>query len=402
MYRRRRERRQPAAVRSRILVPFPGSSLKILVVIANYGTGNDRYLAQLLAEYRAMPYDLRIIVTSNLEKDLGDDVEVKTGLPSSDPWSLPFAHQRIFAENADLFDLYIYSEDDILLTAKNVDAFLRATTVLPDNKIAGFLRTEIGPDGERYFPDVHSSFHWDPGSVTQTEGLRHAAFSCDHSGCYAVTRQQLRTMLSSRRFPAQPRSSINGMAETAATDCYTRCGLTRVICYSELESFLVPHLSNKYLGTAFDCAEREFAIQITALDEILLGRRSTRELLNTETSLPLLRWSKDYYEPPRTQLLELIDPSCRTVLSVGCGWGKLEGECLALGLKVTAIPLDSVIAKCAEARKVKTLTPSLDLALAELEISALTASSFLICCIWSVVHRHGFLRSRKNLDPPGR
>ena len=53
--------------------------MKILVAIASYGTGNDRYLRQLLATYRAMPYAVHIVVLSNVPRDLGPDVEVIVG-----------------------------------------------------------------------------------------------------------------------------------------------------------------------------------------------------------------------------------------------------------------------------------------------------------------------------------
>src|SRR5271154_2180398 len=113
--------------------------MKILVTIANYGTKNDQYLARLLAEYKSMDHDVQVVVTRNEPKDLGPDVEVMVGLPTRDPWSLPFAHQPVLAARVDDYDLFIYSEDDILITARNIEAFLSATEVLPPDKIAGFL-----------------------------------------------------------------------------------------------------------------------------------------------------------------------------------------------------------------------------------------------------------------------
>ena len=34
--------------------------MKILTVIASYGTNNDQYLQQLIDEYRKMPYEIDI------------------------------------------------------------------------------------------------------------------------------------------------------------------------------------------------------------------------------------------------------------------------------------------------------------------------------------------------------
>lgn len=79
-------------------VPFrsPGQVLEkgfsILVAIANYGTGNRQHLERLISAYRAMRARVDIVVLSNIPKDLGTGVEVRVGLPSPNPWSLPFAH----------------------------------------------------------------------------------------------------------------------------------------------------------------------------------------------------------------------------------------------------------------------------------------------------------------------
>src|ERR1700719_3961404 len=113
--------------------------MKILVAIASYGTNKDSYLRQLIAEYRGMSYHVDIVVVSNISKDLGDAVEVSVGLPAKDPWSLPFAHKRIFADRLEQYDLFIYSEDDTLITERHIENFVKATRVLKDDEIAGFL-----------------------------------------------------------------------------------------------------------------------------------------------------------------------------------------------------------------------------------------------------------------------
>ena len=118
------------------------SIMKILVAIASYGTNNDQYLQQLIDEYSSMPYLVDIVVVSNIPKALGKEVEVVVGLPSKNPWSLPFAHKRIFIARQNHYDLFIYSEDDTLITQQNIEAFLQVTALLNSNEIAGFLRSE--------------------------------------------------------------------------------------------------------------------------------------------------------------------------------------------------------------------------------------------------------------------
>src|SRR5689334_14618755 len=113
---------------------------RLLVVIASYGTKNDQFLARVLAEYRAMRYHVDIVVLSNVQKDLGQDVEVRVGLPAKDPWSLPFGHKHIFASRRDAYDLYLYTEDDMLVTERNIEAFRRVGDLLPVDEVAGFFQ----------------------------------------------------------------------------------------------------------------------------------------------------------------------------------------------------------------------------------------------------------------------
>ena len=63
------------------------------------------------------------------------------------------------------YELFIYSEDDTLITEKNIDLFMEITQILPNKYIGGFIRYEISKSGRKYYPDFHNRFHWDPNSV---------------------------------------------------------------------------------------------------------------------------------------------------------------------------------------------------------------------------------------------
>jgi 2-polyprenyl-3-methyl-5-hydroxy-6-metoxy-1,4-benzoquinol methylase len=340
--------------------------MKILVAITSFGADNDQWLERLIQEYGSMVHKVDIVVLSNIARPVPPGVELIVGLPTKDPWSLPFAHKRILASRVDHYDLFIYSENDILITEKNIEAFLRATAVLHKDEIAGFLRVETDRTGRRYYPDVHSSFHWDPDSLVQRGGRTFAFFTCEHSGCFMLTRQQLQRAIDSGGFSVRPHSGKYDLACTAATDPYTQCGFRKMLCISELGLFLVSHLSNKYVGTSYDLDESDFDRQMEALYEVLSGKRTRARLLNTDTRFPLLRFSKSYYEPPRADILELIPAHTKSVVSVGCGWGAMEERLIGRGIQVKAIPMDSVISACAEARGIGTLSPDFESAWREL------------------------------------
>ena len=326
--------------------------MKILVAIASYGTGNATYLRRLIDEYRGMRFTVDIVVVSNIQKSLGPGIEVIVGLPSKDPWSLPFAHKKVFADRADHYDLFIYSEDDTLITERNICAFLKATEILPKDKIPGFLRSEVGPDGRKYYSTVHSHFHWEPSSVITFGNYSFAFFTNEHSACYLITREQLKEVIRSGNFVVGPHEGRYDLLVSAATDPYTQCGFRKMVCFSHLEDFTVQHLTNKYVGRIGVPAE-ELQQQIDALPKVARNGAPENPLFNPETMLLHGRWSKNYYEPCRNELVALVPRWARTVLSVGCGCGYTEAELVRKGMRVVGLPVDSVIAACAESRGVE-------------------------------------------------
>jgi SAM-dependent methyltransferase len=341
-------------------------SMRVLVVIANYGRKNQRYLERLLQEYRAMPFDIKVLVLSNISKDLGSDVEVSVGLPIKDPWSLPFGYKEIFARRFNEHDLFIYSEDDTLITERNISSFLRVTEILPENKIAGFLRYEIGPDGTKYYSTIHGTYHWDPNSVFKIGQYIFARHTNDHSACFILTREQLKKSIASGGFSLPPRKGRYDMLVTAATEPYTVCGMEKVICISHLENFCLRHLPDVYLGRIGIRASIA-DMEVEKLKGLLADDWIRGPLFKSESLLECSEWDAKYYEPARSDILSFVPGGVKRVLSVGCGCGSTEELLVEKGIEVVGIPMDCVVAVSSAARGVKTLSPSFSAPQRELE-----------------------------------
>ena len=318
--------------------------MRILVAIANYGDENRSYVERLIREYQDMPWNVDIVILSEKQKVFDSDVEVRVGLPSPDPWSLPFAHKRLFAERSRVYDLYIYSEDDTLITESHVTAFLNATRTIPAPRIVGFLRYEEGSDGKKYCSTAHSHFHWRPGSVEHFGDHTVAEFSNAHSAAFMLTRNQLNRAIASGGFVVPPHNEFYDLPCTAATDPYTQCGMRKVICVSHMDSFLLHHMPNKYVGRLGMPLE-EFVLQIPALTA--LSAACVGELFPIEKSHVPASYSKSYYESAEPKLVEAI-PSETRVFSVGAGTGALERALIEKGCDVSALSLDPVISSLAE------------------------------------------------------
>jgi len=339
--------------------------LKLLVTIASYGEKNIPYLKRLIATYQAMSMTVDVVVVSEAPKELARDVRVVVGLPSSNPWSLPFAHKRIFAENVDNYDLFIYSEDDIAVTSENIEAFLQTTSMLKQDEIPGFLRYEVDRSNRIWMPDVHSMFRWKPDSVVERAGQLFAEYSNEHAACYMVTSTQLKRAIDGGRFMTEPYEGKYDMICTPATDLYTQCGFRKLIAVSNLKPFLLHHLSDRYAGQ-MGLSFVEFEEQLRVLDSIQAGRHPATTLTEVESRMNRGEWSKGLYEKPRPALLDLVPTTAKTVLSVGCGWGAAEEELTARGFLVTVIPLDSVIGAFASRRGLTPLYGTLDQCLTNL------------------------------------
>ncbi|MGX5734879.1 class I SAM-dependent methyltransferase [Bosea thiooxidans] len=322
--------------------PTRTGRLSVLVALASYGTSNNRHLERLISEYQSMAFDVDVVILSNIDKKPAPGIECRVGLPSKDPWSLPFAHKSLFAERADRYDLFIYSEDDILITERQLRAFLEVTDVLHGDEIAGFIRMEKNAEGAISYPDMHDEFHWDAGSLRTRGSCVLASFTNEHAANYVLTRSQLKKAIASGGFLVAPYQWKHDLLCTAATDPYIQCGFTKLIPISRLDDFTVHHLSNKYAGK-FGVEEAEMRSQVDALLKLAAESTTPVPLLDRETKLWRRMFSKEYYERINQDVLSAIPTGARSVLSVGCGSGALESKLVESGLRVVAVPLDPVI-----------------------------------------------------------
>jgi 2-polyprenyl-3-methyl-5-hydroxy-6-metoxy-1,4-benzoquinol methylase len=337
--------------------------MRMLVAIANHGTKNQAYLARLLEAYRSMRHEVDLVVLSDAPKDLGPDIEVRVGAPTRNPWSLPFAHRRLFADRADAYDLFVYSEDDTLIEQQHVDAFVELNELLPEDEIPGFLRFEEHENRERSYCSIHSSYRWLPETVATHDGEVFASFSNEHSACYILTRDHLKRAIASGGFLVEAHEGEYDMLVSAATDPYTRCGLRRRICLSRVDDVLLHHLPNVYLGK-LGVTETEFRAQLRGLTGIARGKLDPGTLIQPASNLPSIAWDIPQYPKASPELRSLVEGRGNRVLSIGCASGCLEQELFGSGSDVSVIPLDSVCAEVARMRSFRAAPPDLQVGLA--------------------------------------
>ncbi len=346
--------------------------MKVLVAIANFGNKNDAFRDILIKEYQSMDYDIDIVILSNIPKDLGPDIKVKVGLPTSDPWSLPFGHKQLFADNIENYDLFIYTEDDTLLTQKNIESFLEVTEYLPEHMIAGFLRYEENSDKKKFCSTMHSFYHWDPSSVCEYNNETFAFYTNEHGALFILTRNQLKKAINSGGFLVPPHEGKYDKLVSAATDPYTQCGMKKMICVSRIDDFLIHHLPDIYsesMGRSilnlleYDQLKK----MIVPINNYKNYENFNTVLFNPSTRLLTEYFDKIFHTKVNEQLISLIKEEYQTILSVGCVDCKNEKVLIEKGYSVTGIPVDNIIASLAKINRLEVLSPDFNLAFNQLQ-----------------------------------
>jgi len=231
--------------------------MKVLVCIVNHGENQIWCLEQLLKEYKSWKYDVDIIIHSNISlplennktSPLYDGVKVQTYNNLENPHYLPFQTRKTIFDLKNDYDLFIYSENDHLITQRNIDAFLKVTSFLPNDKICGFFQYELYDCGKVY-PGAHAHFSWDFQTIFQVKEHSNyvfASYSNPHQASYVLTKNQLNKVIKEIDFLTLDLRSGFTPKCTVNTDIYLKPKWDKVLCISHWEDFLIQHLPNRYL-----------------------------------------------------------------------------------------------------------------------------------------------------------
>lgn len=213
--------------------------MKIKVAIANYGTDQLEFLNQAVEEYKGFrKYEVDLLVYSTAPID-----PPHTLLCTSVGLGLPFACRKDMAASVSKHDLFLYAENDMLITEDNIDAFVEHQKRLPEDQVSGFYRYELN-NGVKLLLDLNP--FW--GKVVVNEFERDFTVCNQHQGSWLLNRAQLKRCIDSGEFLVAPHRGPYGFLEQGASDPYTNCGLTKVFPrdLALLERLGIRHLPLKY------------------------------------------------------------------------------------------------------------------------------------------------------------
>lgn len=233
--------------------------MKVLACLVNYNNNQLWCLERLIKEYKSMEgFDVDIVVHSNVELPYeGIQTKIITGL---DDWNLmPYTCRKTIYDNKDNYDLFIYSENDHLITERNLTAFLKATNLLPENIIVGFFQYENYENIGKFYPGAHVHFQWIFNSLFAIPDTSYvfASYTNVHQATFVLTKKQLHKAINEMDFLTPNYRSGYTIKCAVNTDVYLRPKWRKVLCLSHWEDFLIQHLPQRYLSNQ-GCLDRDF------------------------------------------------------------------------------------------------------------------------------------------------
>lgn len=274
---------------------------KMLVVIANYGSKQMKYLKRIMQEYNNFrKYKVKVILisTEHIKGLKYKNLEIKQEIfDASLGYWLAHRHKKFIAENKDKFDIFIYSENDILITEENIDVLAKHSKNLSKtNLVPGFLRYEANNGKDKHLIDLHPNhaanripFYFAtkyvismlPEKTALALGLhpiisnpniniigeRYFEVQNLHQGSYMLTKEQLEKVVRSGNY-LNEKKNYAGIREGAASNVYANCGITKVVSFDDLERSLIHHLPEKYIGKHQTYVKKQ-AITLKGLREFL-------------------------------------------------------------------------------------------------------------------------------------
>jgi hypothetical protein len=244
------------------------AGLRAFICLSHYGTQNAPFLRQVLAEWDRMPFatlDVVLLCTHPPELPPFQRLRIETRqFPVDIRKGLPGQHRAIMADRLGKYDLYVYTEDDILISELNVRTFLALSARLPDSHVPGFLvyeQSDAMPDPV-YVETWIKGHHYPPVGRKRVFGdLTVRLMGNPHQCCYLMTGAHFARIMHTRpneylcrcrQIP--PRAGWKtifggfGPLESAASDIFTNGGLTRVCWLDDLPAISIRHLPNRYLS----------------------------------------------------------------------------------------------------------------------------------------------------------
>ena len=224
--------------------------VKLLAVLVNYGNEQLSYLQQVVNELKSFHhFDVTIIVNSNIELDI-EGIDHVNIIELDDYQLLPLTCRETIWDYRFDYEVFLFGENDHLFKEEHLANYIKYSTILPKDRIAGLIQYEENENG-KYYPAYHADYDWDYDSVEEYKGFKFAHFTNVHQASFILTQYQLLNigrMHDFTKFFDTSNFHIYSEKCKVNTDIYQFCGMKKMICINEFDSNLIHHLPNIYIN----------------------------------------------------------------------------------------------------------------------------------------------------------
>lgn len=233
--------------------------MKILISIATYGTKNCKFLKRVVECYNSFNnHDITVHIHGTIDPQLPDSKFIE----HVNPANTVYFHRNEFVDNLNKYDLFIFSEDDILVNEHTVNTYLKYDSKLPLNCTLGFLRFEqIREDANiKYLIDMWKV----PGHPIGEPDIKienESYFSVinPHQSCYILTRDKLKYVIENSNYLIDYNTLGTNILEAASSgifiEWYHGTGVLKKLLPTNiqvLEQCLVEHLPGNHMNVPPD------------------------------------------------------------------------------------------------------------------------------------------------------
>jgi hypothetical protein len=229
--------------------------MKILISIATYGSKNLKYLNQIIDNYKSFTkYNIDIIVNGT---DVIQRNDIKF-IQHINPKNTVYFHRDEFVNNLNNYDLFIFSEDDILINEHTIDTYLKYDSKLPLNYILGFLRFERIREyaTTKYLIDMWKiPGHPISGTTIKIENESYFSVINPHQSCYILTKDKLKHVIENSNYLIDYNTLGTNILEAASSgifiEWYHGTGVFKKVLPTDiqvLEQCLVEHLPGNHMN----------------------------------------------------------------------------------------------------------------------------------------------------------
>ncbi len=204
--------------------------MKIYYSTAIWAHEQEDFLRQCLTKWEAMPHEVHAHVDCTVNLDFTDFktpvTQYLNPYEEHKKYTQTWHHRARMMTVLDDYDLFVYAEDDILITEENINYYLIETERLPPDKIISFIRVQE-----------------DAGSIDCVEwkaneairGKEYFTLNLGHySACFMLNQQQMKTAFKNGLPLKRDKDTPYGVPEQAAWGPYWLKCWTPVVAWDGL------------------------------------------------------------------------------------------------------------------------------------------------------------------------